>query len=390
MHALVGSAALATGEHPRTGQGIEKISGMGEDKIDGQAHIAKTANLNQDEQRKLKLPNGVEINFEHIIALAGDHYGIPEHPVIDPSNFRTDEVDSGLDSGRRKRFLDAYNTLARTPKDKMQKELEKLLAALEKEIQTGESVSNKEWDEITGGYWVGPVPFKFGRMMKLAQNNHDHFQPYAREAYLTGHQLAMDKAREASKNRGNEGKRLDLLHEALSLEAFALHFLTDSFASGHIRVPRVELGKATFLGRDGDLLCMYMHDEDGDYGLRVTNARGDKWIAYGDGTLLEEKSEENLKLVKEAVKTSVDQVYEAYCHPNKTLDTAVVTNLIPFVDPEEKNNYPLFQVKDGKLHRRSNINNLQDPKTVTNWWGLTSAVMRFATYKPKNPAIEAP
>ena len=28
-----------------------------------------------------------------------------------------------------------------------------------------------------------------------------------------------------------------------------------------------------------------MHDENGKFGLRVTNIRGDKWIAYGDGML---------------------------------------------------------------------------------------------------------
>ena len=39
----------------------------------------------------------------------------------------------------------------------------------------------------------------------------------------------------------------------------------------------------------GDLLSKYMHDEDNKFGLRVTNVRGDKWIAYGDGMLLKKK-----------------------------------------------------------------------------------------------------
>ena len=153
------------------------------------------------------------------------------------------------------------------------------------------------------------------------------------------------------------------------------------------RVPRVELGEATTFEMDGHLLCKYMHDEDGKYGLRVTNARGDKWIAYGDGLLLEEKSKDNLELVSEAVKKSVDQVYEAYEHPTKLLDTKVVTDLIPFVDHEEKNNFPMFQVKDKKIHKRADINDLQDPKTVTDWWGLTTVVNAFLTYKPQNSAI---
>ena len=152
------------------------------------------------------------------------------------------------------------------------------------------------------------------------------------------------------------------------------------------RVPRFELGKATTLGLDGHLLCKYMHDEDGKYGLRVTNARDDKWIAYGDGMLLDERSKDNLKLVAEAVQKSVEQVFEAYSNPTKTLDTAEVTKLIPVVDQKEKNNYPLFQVKDGEMHRRSDVNDLQDPETVTDWWGPTT-VVKLQAYKPQNSAI---
>jgi len=80
-------------------------------------------------------------------------------------------------------------------------------------------------------------------MLQLAENNHDHFLPHAKDAYLAGLQLAISKAREAGKvreacinSRGeDEDKQIKLLHEAFSLDAFACHFLTDSFASGHIR-----------------------------------------------------------------------------------------------------------------------------------------------------------
>jgi len=129
-----------------------------------------------------------------------------------------------------------------------------------------------------------------------------------------------------------------------------------------------------------------MHDEDNKYGLRVTNKRRDKWIAYGDGMLLKEKSKDNLKIAAEAVQRSVKQVYQAYRNPTKTLNPDVVTELIPFVDQEERNNSPLFQVNDGKLHRRSDISDLQDKETITDWKGpLTVAMLQF--YKPKNSVI---
>ena len=184
--------------------------------------------IQMDELRVLTLPNGMEIEFGQIIALAGDFYGLPKQPIIDPSKGQDEE-----DSGRQQRFRDAYNTLARAPKD----ELDKLLATLKKESENGKAIDAKTWDEITGGKWLGPLPVKEGRMLQLAENNHDHFLPHAKDAYLTGHQLAIDKAREAGYYRGgvDEDEHKRLLHEAFSLEAFACHFLTDSFASGHIR-----------------------------------------------------------------------------------------------------------------------------------------------------------
>ena len=38
----------------------------------------------KDEFRKITLPNGVEVKFEEIIGLAGNFYGLPENPIIDP------------------------------------------------------------------------------------------------------------------------------------------------------------------------------------------------------------------------------------------------------------------------------------------------------------------
>ena len=46
----------------------------------------------------------------------------------------------------------------------------------------------KKWDEHTGGKWIFKVPVVSGRMMKLAENNHDHFLPYAKDAYIAAHE----------------------------------------------------------------------------------------------------------------------------------------------------------------------------------------------------------
>lgn len=221
------------------------------------------ADLSQDvlaAKRLLRLPNGLELYFGQIIALAGDFYGVPKHPIIDPGEKLEDQI-----SGRRERFIAAYNTLAKADYKEVKKELDEILKIMTKERSEIESVLEdregkiaisgddgkirmvpkdaydklgtslvKKWDEVTGGKWILGVPLILGRFMKLAVNNHDHFLPFAKHAYVAGHELALEKAKEASKI-GHQEERIRYLEEAYSIDAFACHFLTDSFSSGHLR-----------------------------------------------------------------------------------------------------------------------------------------------------------
>ena len=50
--------------------------------------------------RPLRLSNGLKFSFGQIIALAGDFYGVPERPVIDPT-----EKAEKVSSGRRRSFI---------------------------------------------------------------------------------------------------------------------------------------------------------------------------------------------------------------------------------------------------------------------------------------------
>ena len=65
----------------------------------------------------------------------------------------------------------------------------------------------------------------------------------------------------------------------------------------------------------------------------------------------------------EAVQISVEQISQAFKHPNIEVNPSKVTDLIPFVDEKEKNNTPLFQVKDGKyiVDQTSMIFRIQKP-----------------------------
>ena len=190
----------------------------------------------------ITLPNGIKLAFGHIVALAGDYYGVPEEPII-----HTTKKGKDTRKCRRERFLTSHGTLAHAEYAKVKRESDELISIMKEEeqlideaIKNSREVSEKEfgdlnakYDRVLGGSWIMGVPMKFGRMMKLAVQNFDHFQPFAREAYEIGHELALEKAREAS--RANKEIRKGIVHEAYSIEAFACHFLTDSFASGHMR-----------------------------------------------------------------------------------------------------------------------------------------------------------
>ena len=105
----------------------------------------------------------------------------------------------------------------------------------------------------------------------------DHFGDYAWAAYKAGHSEALRIAKEGidiekhgdltdlrdyygkvlpDKNlfKDKSGKAVTLSREdnlrlAYFYDAFALHYLSDQFASGHTRCPRMELNKPSWLSR---------------------------------------------------------------------------------------------------------------------------------------------
>ena len=68
----------------------------------------------------------------------------------------------------------------------------------------------------------------------------DHFGKDAWTTYKAGHSLALRFAKEG---KGDVEK----LKKAYLYDAFALHYLTDQFASGHIRTARPEFNYPSYL-----------------------------------------------------------------------------------------------------------------------------------------------
>jgi hypothetical protein len=175
------------------------------------------------------------------------------------------------------------------------------------------------------------------------------------------------------------------LKRAYAINAFASHFLSDRFATGHIRTPRKELPDHVTPRDIGSLLVSAMHDEENKLGLHVHNLRGDHWVAYGDKIYFEAINQQNRALLDEAMQKSVDDVFSAY-ESGVVAQDDVVANLIP--QPDELNNQgnadvaPLFYWDNAShtLYRRSDVSNPYGRQWTADWWGWTTLIWVHANH----------
>lgn len=135
--------------------------------------------------------------------------------------------------------------------------------------------------------------------IELALDNVDHFGWHNVVAYCRHHTAALKLATQADREDNSD----ETWRRALFYNAFADHFLTDAFAAGHIRVPRMQIKKwGSDVGYSDKLaggLSKVLHDQDGhvstthasgerlgdDEGLRVKNSHGIEWYTRCDGQL---------------------------------------------------------------------------------------------------------
>jgi hypothetical protein len=117
-----------------------------------------------------------------------------------------------------------------------------------------------------------------GHYGALALRNESHFAPGNWDAFQAAHQQALQTIDNALTNSVTNALG-PIPAEAIAQTAFGLHFLTDAFATGHMRTPR------SILGQQEALLSKVMHDVDNRIGLFVTNDFNVSWRAFGDGYL---------------------------------------------------------------------------------------------------------
>lgn len=318
----------------------------------------------------LHLPNGLALSFGDLIAM-GDFYGIVGSPISEGRTL----------AEREARFLADFNTLAtdsqavseaaqivamiRQQKQLVFDEIRKgrLPEDIYKEIRDAFNIQS---NCLTGGacsgafWWLTP-----GRYLRLAEKDYDHFGGDAIKAYVAGHKQAIQRAAE-----GN-------LELAYAMDAFACHFLTDRFSSGHLRIPRTELPESVTPAVVGSLLVMYMHNEEAAAGLHVHNKRGEHWVAYGDGHYLSEPNKENQVLMQEAIQLSADEVYEAFLK-RQVVPGNQPLMLAPIADEQGPHGKldvaPMFYWDNAaqKMMRRVDLSDSSDRRWTSFWMGWST------------------
>ena len=291
-------------------------------------------NKNASDIKLIEVDN-IGLTFGEIMALGGDYYGDVDNPISD----------GNTEQDREKQFLNNFKMLSeKSPPGRV----EKLLKIFNEEIDSinialkagkdpslsylddtvdlnvasgGGSTTGKNISKITGFNTIQYYPE--GDYLKLATKNWDHFADDNGiwKAYSAGHNIALKKAASSTDING--------LNIAYAYDAFACHFLSDNYSSGHLRPPRKKLHevsffnlKLPFIENAGDYYTKIMHDEDSRIGITVSNNAcyaTDKmgvecktWKMYGDTSYANIANKETSIQIKKILQESVNNVFQAF------------------------------------------------------------------------------
>lgn len=206
--------------------------------LPGHDAVVKSGN-NSAANNPFTLPNGLVVTYGQINGLGGDFFAA------------TDPICLGDADGAVRRFQDAFNTLSESAASK--KKAEKLIDKLKVEVKLvddalREQKINPKYDVSEAYKKLKEQAYELDQITKdakasgltyleISKKNFDHFGGNARKAYNAGHTWALTVAKAGTP---------ESLRKAYTINAFADHFLEDSFASGHLRVPREQLVDSFF------------------------------------------------------------------------------------------------------------------------------------------------
>lgn len=137
--------------------------------------------------------------------------------------------------------------------------------------------------------------------LRLKLVNSAHFHPKAVTQWREFHRAAIDRAVAASKLAGVD--QMAAFELAFHDNAFADHFLQDSFCSGHMGFNRPGSSVSASL---------VFHDTWNARGRTVRNRLGESWRTYGDTHLRLPKNAEGRRRVIEATRMSIGSVISAF------------------------------------------------------------------------------
>jgi hypothetical protein len=279
------------------------------------------------------------------IALAGDFFGVPDAPISDGAS----------DDDRQSRFLDAWRTLNLADPQM----IAAILAVMHEQADAVTNLVNNSTasDRYSQAYTQLNADYQYdlaynaasrsglldveGSYMELAGTNWDHFGHHAVAAYSAGHAVAIAQAQFAAQQQSQA-----ILQRAYLLEAFAAHFLSDLFATGHLRTPRKALHDS--ISPFPDLLAQMMHDEDNYNGMMVSsNEHPHGWLAYGDKRSGDTPNGTNRSYAQAALQASINEIWNAYqgTLPASYVALDHIPNLDSAFDTKNHSNWsPLFVV----------------------------------------------
>ncbi len=254
-----------------------------------------------EKAKVISYPNGVEKEYSEgseitsgdIVSYAGDYFA--DKIIAEGEN----------EENQKRRFLASYRILANAPDELIQK-----INELNDESGCFDNQAfNSYLKEIK---FMVDVP----EYLKHLENNVDHFVPWAKTAYETGHAVALyhaNKARNEKETQDsldpdsiNYDKANKLSIYANQLDDFACHYLSDNFSGGHLRLKelRKSLGE---LSTCGGLLANQMHNEDGDDGVECI-IDGKPVRVYGDGKLNDPENSQTKLSVGVAMQASKNEI----------------------------------------------------------------------------------
>jgi hypothetical protein len=250
-----------------------------------------------------------ELTFAQIVALGGDFYAHFDDAAGAAFAWAWPEV-RGL-AGWVARDYRAVTLAGDAPSG-----TEQLLAVIERDRDRHPNVAG-EFARLALDAADG---YPARRYLALSSQNVCHFacpepggENPALALYEAYHARAIAMARAAQSDVQAEAA----LRAALAVDAFGCHFLSDLFASGHMRVPRRVLSKRYGILRGALHMSLRMHNEDNEAGLwcttRTPTAPRRVWRAFGDGMLAKDEAACHLRQVQEAVRRSAEEIFRAYC-----------------------------------------------------------------------------